>query len=94
VGITAGSREVPGRNACDRRHTYCTTTIIIIIIQTTLYKSDPNCQKNKKKNRATAQNVCSTTLDTCREIGVILDKEEWHEYLRACTEITRNESRK
>jgi len=26
VGITAGSREVPGRNACDRRH------IIIIII--------------------------------------------------------------
>jgi len=28
VGITAGSREVPGRNACDRRHTY---RIIIII---------------------------------------------------------------
>jgi len=28
VGITAGSREVPGRNACDRRHTYC---VIIII---------------------------------------------------------------
>jgi len=28
VGITAGSREVPGRNACDRRHTYC---IIIIV---------------------------------------------------------------
>jgi len=27
VGITAGSREVPGRNAYDRRHTYC---IIII----------------------------------------------------------------
>jgi len=22
VGITAGSREVPGRIACDRRHTY------------------------------------------------------------------------
>jgi len=32
VGITAGSRELPGRNACDRRHTYCITTIIIIII--------------------------------------------------------------
>jgi len=30
-GITADSREVPGRNACDRRHTYC---IIIIIILT------------------------------------------------------------
>jgi len=29
VGITAGSREVPGRNACDRRHTY-----LIIIINT------------------------------------------------------------
>jgi len=32
VGITAGSREVPGRNACDRRHTYCVIIIIIIII--------------------------------------------------------------
>jgi len=31
VGITAGSREVPGRNACDRRHTYCIIIIIIII---------------------------------------------------------------
>ena len=27
MGITAGSREVPGRNACDKRHTY---RIIII----------------------------------------------------------------
>jgi len=35
VGITAGSREVPGRNACDRRHTYCIIIIIIIIIITT-----------------------------------------------------------
>jgi len=34
VGITAGSREVPGRNACDRRHTYCIIIIIIIIIIT------------------------------------------------------------
>ena len=32
VGITAGSREVPGRNACDRRHTYHIIIIIIIII--------------------------------------------------------------
>jgi len=30
VGITAGSREVPGRNACDRRHTYCIIIINII----------------------------------------------------------------
>jgi len=34
VRITAGSREVPGRNACDRRHTYC---IIIIIISIYLF---------------------------------------------------------
>jgi len=33
VGITAGSREVPGRNACVRRHTYCIIIIIIIIIR-------------------------------------------------------------
>jgi len=33
VGITAGSREVPGRNACDRRHAYCIIIIIIIIIK-------------------------------------------------------------
>ena len=32
MGITAGSREVPGRNACDRRHTYRIIIIIIIII--------------------------------------------------------------
>jgi len=32
VGITAGSREVPGRNACDRRRAYCIIIIIIIII--------------------------------------------------------------
>jgi len=32
VGITTGSREVPGRNACDRRHTYRIIIIIIIII--------------------------------------------------------------
>jgi len=32
VGITAGSREVPGRNACDRRHKYRIIIIIIIII--------------------------------------------------------------
>jgi uncharacterized integral membrane protein len=31
VGITGGSREVPGRNGCDRRHTY--RIIIIIIIK-------------------------------------------------------------
>jgi len=31
VGITAGSREVPGRNACDRRHTYHTIIISYLI---------------------------------------------------------------
>jgi len=34
VGITAGPREVPGRTACDRRHTYCIIIIIITIIKT------------------------------------------------------------
>ena len=34
MGITAGSREVPGRNACDRRHTCCIIIIIIIIAHT------------------------------------------------------------
>jgi len=32
VGITAGSREVPGRNACDGRHTYRIIIIIAIIV--------------------------------------------------------------
>jgi len=31
VGITAGSREVPGRNVCDRRHAYFIIIIIIIM---------------------------------------------------------------
>jgi len=35
VGITAGSREVPGRNACDKRHPYRIIIIIIIIIIST-----------------------------------------------------------
>ena len=32
MGITAGSREVPGRNACDKRRPYRIIIIIIIII--------------------------------------------------------------
>jgi len=32
VGITAGSREVPGRNACDRRHPYRVIIVIIIVV--------------------------------------------------------------
>jgi len=32
VGITAGSREVPGIKACDKRHPYRIIIIIIIII--------------------------------------------------------------
>jgi len=39
VGITAGSREVPGRNACDRRQPYRIITIIIIIIVKELQKT-------------------------------------------------------
>jgi len=32
VGTTARSREVSGRNSCDKRHTYRIIIIIIIII--------------------------------------------------------------
>ena len=32
MGISAGSREVPVRNACDRRHPYCMIIMMIIII--------------------------------------------------------------
>jgi len=38
VGTTAGSREVPGRTACDRRHTYC---IIIIIMYRDTTNEEP-----------------------------------------------------
>jgi len=34
VGITAGSREVPGRNACDRRRTYCIRIIKTAVLGT------------------------------------------------------------
>jgi len=50
VGITAGSREVPGRNACDRRHTYCIIIIIIIII---IMDRNITQKKAEKKSRAT-----------------------------------------
>jgi len=43
VGITAGSREVPGRNACDRRHAYCIIIIIIIIIIPVIMKREHVC---------------------------------------------------
>ena len=44
MGITAGSREVPGRNACDRRHTYC---IIIIILWNQQVQTDRTIPNNK-----------------------------------------------
>jgi len=52
VGITAGSREVPGRNACDRRHTYC---IIIIgkVRQQTLYDQVPKSVKAHHEDKVT-----------------------------------------
>jgi len=45
VGITAGSREVPGRNSCDKRHTYCIIIIIIIIIIILLHLNQRNANK-------------------------------------------------
>jgi len=52
VGITAGSREVPGRNACDRRYTYC--IIIIIIIITTTTTTPANVLENENSHLAHA----------------------------------------
>jgi len=47
VGITAGSREVPGRNACDRRHTY--RIITIRALQTKYYATKIlNTETNSK----------------------------------------------
>jgi len=42
VGITAGSGEVPGRNACDRRHPYRIIIIIVIIIINKMTELFPN----------------------------------------------------
>ena len=39
MGITAGSGEVPGRNACDKRHPYRIIITIIIIIITIIINS-------------------------------------------------------
>jgi len=55
VGITAGSREAPGRNACDRRHTYCIIIIIIIIL--------------RPYNRNTAHVECKNKGDTSNNRG-------------------------
>jgi len=56
VGITAGSREVPGRNACDRRHTYCIIIIIIIII--IIMETCPNpCHEGIWRSRGIAPHI-------------------------------------
>jgi len=48
VGITAGSREVPGRNASDRRHTYC------IIIISKPYDLNTALVEGKNRNNASS----------------------------------------
>jgi len=40
VGITADSRKIPGRNACDRKHTYRIIIITIIIIIKVYLRAD------------------------------------------------------
>jgi len=65
VGITAGSREVPGRNACDRRHTYF---IIIISAYPILAKE----LYIKRHDRVYAQ----LHFNICKETGVQLDKKK------------------
>ena len=53
MGITAGSREVPGEKACDERHPYRTIIIIIIIIIVSFtnvhYKRDKPTQISNTK---------------------------------------------
>ena len=41
MGITAGSREVPGRNACDKRHPYRIIIILIISFMRGIYTYIP-----------------------------------------------------
>ena len=50
MGITAGSREVPGRNACDRRHTYCIIIIIYSIIKRSAKITGELSQTNEKSD--------------------------------------------
>jgi len=56
VGISAGSREVPGRNACDKRHPY---RIIIIIM--------PNTGKRTIQLKYTIECVHSNTATYARK---------------------------
>jgi len=55
VGITAGSREVSGRNACDKRHP-CRIIIIIIII---IFNTETNDISTTNSNNRIAATLYS-----------------------------------
>ena len=55
MGITAGSREVPGRNAFDKRHP-CRMIIIIIIIAVGKYENK-RIINNKRKKPKEGKNI-------------------------------------
>jgi len=61
VGITAGSREVPGRNACDRRHTY--RIIIIILLLLLLYLTNENCIQTFDLKLSTGKTLRKVGID-------------------------------
>jgi len=63
VGITAGSREVLGRNACDKTHPYLIIIIIIIIIIICL-QGRKNAIKNTVTVKDLRRKIC--TLDSRR----------------------------
>jgi len=69
VGITADSREVPGRNACDRRHTYCIIIIIIIIIIIVLGK-----QVVTMLFEATGANIVVDIVISDVQLGTVITK--------------------
>ena len=102
MGITAGSREVPGKNACDRRHTY--RIIIIIIIIGTDSKSR-FCQQfdetvdhiisacpilGKGQYIKRHDRVCAQLhFNICKETGVYLDKKHWYEHVPKSVETSQ-----
>jgi len=77
VGITAGSREVPGRNGCDRRHPY---RIIIISALPILAKE----QYIKRHDRVCAQ----LHFNKCKETAVQLDRKQRYEHVTKSVETS------
>jgi hypothetical protein len=84
VGITVGSREVPGRNGCDRRHSYC--IIIIIHPEREVTANRPDViTKNKKEKTCTPIDVA---IPADRNV-VQKEAEKKVKYNSLCIEMQR-----